>query len=300
MLIISPYETVACKDYVIRNVEVAIERFLATGVFKTLEDSPNVLYLDASSSEYAVDIPSWGHPLVLNDKVYIDVRNHTKLDMRTRQVVMTNPSEFKFAASRAKLTLALLKGGATHLQTFTSLPITVFSAWLSEQIARRFNLDHATQYRLSILCGMYYQSLFIGKDTPYDETYIQQSVLSLTRTMSVKSEDVFALYDRLDTGFSDVRDFCNKLAHVMDNVRLESFNHALLYTLIGGTWVGFNSREVAAVALEHVPTFLAMVELATVDRGFNYASFTKLVQRKGKRELEDFTQRINSIYLSHS
>lgn len=299
MITINPYSTTATKGYNVGTVETAIRRFLPTGAFKLVEGSNSVYSLDAGSVDYAIDVPSWGHPLVVDDKVFIDLRNHTKYDMRTRLVAASNPSEIKLATIRAQLTLALLRGSNVHLQTFSNLPISVFTSWLSEQIARRFSLDYATQYRLSILSGMYYYSMLVDKDVKFDESYIQQAAMTLSRSLNAKSEDVFALYDNLDSGFSDITDFCNKVATKLENVRLESFSVPLLYTLIGGTWVGFNSREVAAVSLEHVPTFIAMLALATSDRGFNYASFTKLVQRKAKRELEDFSQRLNSIYLTH-
>lgn len=300
MIKISAYETTPCRGYQIDKIEKELKvAFLPNG---ESEYGNRLTVVDAlfNNDSASLKLPSFAHP-VFNEgtnKWTIDIRPFTAIDMRTMKCVIKDPSEVKFNKLRGELCAVFEKeSGRNYLRDLSSVIVTVFSSWISENIARRFSLPADAQYRLYIYAAVYYQSLFydIAED---DEMAKQQIALRLSRDMKVKSEDVFSVMDSIEEESilnMDINVFCQYAQHVTGSIRLEKFNPALLYTIIGGTWLSFNAREVACVALEHVPTFIAMVAQSAQSRGHTVSPFAKLVTRKSKRELEDLGQKLNNI-----
>lgn len=299
MIFKSPYQTTALKNHVTNNVVERIKGYKwETELFlsETSPKSERTKYLAATMVNN--DIPQWAHPLEVEGIWYVDQRPCTKINMQTRGTIITNAADYNFNKIRNYL-CALFSDNYTrsYLDNISSLPMIVFAGWITENIGKKLSLDHGTEYKISILSAIYYQSLFIESGL-WNEDTKKQIALKINRGMRINTEDIFELLDQIEEGFTGIDSFCKYVVTLSQNVRTESINVPLLYTLIGGTWLGFNSRETACVALEHIPTFLAMLYASTAERGFNASTFTKLAHRKGKREGEEFIKKINALTLS--
>lgn len=304
MLKFSAYDTLPCSGYVMDKAkkEVAhlvewdthgLEKFNLKGTFGI----SGAVTLDNS-----LDIPSFAHPVSVQTRtgtVWVnDLRACTKLDMKSMKTLVINHGEYAFQMNRTQLCKVFAEAnGRMYLERLSNLPLQVYSGWVSENIARRFALDHGTQYRVMLQAAVFYCSLFIDHADWSDE---EEALISrkVSEALHCKAEDVFDLIRELEGGYTGIEHFCQALPRLSENIRLKDFNTGLLYTLIGGTWSGYNAREVACVALEHVPTFLAMIYMGLIERSWNQTAFVKLVHRKGKREAQEWQQKLTGIYLS--
>lgn len=216
--------------------------------------------------------------------------------MKTQGVVISNGLDYAFNKQRAYLNYWMQKqSGVDYLYNLGGIAMKVFVDWISEAIARRFSLDPSSQYRLMVLAGVYYCTLFKGENE-WNEDFINTMVIKMTREIKVNQADVFEMVDNhLQEPMKGIADFCEVAKSVSQNVRLEQFNAALLFTLIGGTWLGGNSREVACVGLEHIPTYLTMLSKSISERGFNASSFSKIVKRKTKSDTDNFQKKIDGM-----
>lgn len=292
MLINNAYQALATKGYRVDNVITGIKKYGAS--FK--EDSvKGVRFIDAAVQSGTVDVDSFLHPIEVDGVWYCDVRFCTKLDMRSMQTVVANAMDYAFTLDGTRLCALFESERGKNWLMSQGLLVKSFSSWIAETVARRFSLDHGTQYRLSIASAVYWYSLFF-KPEEWNEDTKNKVAMNINRELNIDSVDVFAMLDLIEEPFTGIDSFCNFVATKLENVRLEKFNTVLLYTLVGGTWMGYNAREVACVALEHVPTFASMVHMAAFERGFNGTVFTKLVERKGKRDFNDFHTKLENYY----
>lgn len=117
----------------------------------------------------------------------------------------------------------------------------------------------------------------------------------VTRELGVKGNDVYDIMDNIGE-LKGVEDFCGLVVSLSENVRLQDFNVGLLFTILGGTWSSYNAREIACVALEYPPAFFNMVTFAINNRSVGQSAFAKLVQRKGKRELNEWVPKLRHIF----
>jgi hypothetical protein len=153
----------------------------------------------------------------------------------------------------------------------------VFSFWLSDCIARRYNLDPGDQLTLNILCHFYYQSLFI-EETVFDEMIKQKFAVSTSNDLKVETKTVYTVFDKIGT-IKNIVDFCQAVKDTTNNVRLNDFSAAMLYTITGTSWFGMNSKEMMAVAVEHPPTWINLIYAATTEKSFKNSQLAKTVDR---------------------
>lgn len=297
---ISPYETVATRGFVIDKVTSELNKYLALSDKEAIStDFENVLRVIPSEIPgiAATPVPAFAHPIkVTNEDYFVDVRPFTKVNMSKVELTVTNPIEYFFNTVRAKLCSLWDSERSDYFFRDTSaLPMNIYSSWVSENVARRFSLDHATQYKLMILSALFYQSLFVSNEEWNNEEHRSATVLRIVRDLRVDSNDVFALLEEMkELPFENIDDFCKLASTILGTVRLEKLNTALLFTILGNTWMGFNAREVACVSLEHIPTFFTMVYGSIVERGLMYSAFSKLVKRKASKN-DSFETKLTSL-----
>lgn len=200
----------------------------------------------------------WGH-------VYVDVRNFTKLN-RDGTVSITSHLDYNTAILRGMLTRYWISPEAMNLQSLGNFPMTVFGRWISDQITRRLALTPEVQVKVTVLAAYFYGCQFLSNGSIHESDKLRIAG-QISRAFHVPVDTVMQIVDkenRLDT----VVDFVNSLVHNTDTVRFESFNVALLYSILGGSWFGYNKVEYVSVALEHPPTFLTLLYFATREQGY--------------------------------
>ena len=79
-------------------------------------------------------------------------------------------------------------------------------------------------------------------------------------------------------------------------MRTEKLTPAVIYQMMGSLWYGGSGYEVTGVALEHPPTWLAMLWYAANERG-RFTFFGKMVQDwlKGSDLIETYTYNLLNI-----
>lgn len=311
MINLSAYQTTACKGYLVDKIANSLMITRTNFEYDNpIKNSPLAAItakasIDNSSSIYS-NISTFSHPLIIGDNenrvTFVDLRPFTKIDMRSQECIISNRAEYSFMVLRGNLQIAFYTdNGRVYLRDTSPTLMQIYATWISENISRRFSLDAGAQYRLYIFSAVFYQSLFMSGEL--GDRDVEAMVLRITRDLRVKAEDVFDVIDQvgLTTDGNEplimmtLPKFCEYLPKVTGSVRLDNFSPAILFTLVGGTWLGYNAREVACVALEHIPTFIAMVYASANNRSFSVSNFSKLTLRFLKREKNDLPVKIVRI-----
>lgn len=300
----SPYSTTPCKNHRVDDIAKALGELAMHGELRWVSRNPlsDKNTQDFNSLIYVVDskvktVKQFAHPMVIQfpnqrndspDFIIFDARSITKLDVVNDRLVPT--SHYHFALLRAQIMDSMwLRGNPEDLFNCGVLQLEVFVSLLSENLARRMNLDKAVADRVSCLAGYYYLCLF--KDTvETDEETFTKNMSRVARAVRLPLPDVLAIMEGVQP-MMDIGQFVEALKQHGNSVRLEKMNVGLLYTMLGGVWFGPNATETVAVALEHPPTWVAMMTTAINDRSFNKTILTDLIKRKDRltKSADDFT-----------
>lgn len=258
------------------------------------------LYLLGTSRFTEADLGTFLHPITLGiprsktPLTCVDVRHFGAVDKRTDNYVVRNNLEYSFATLRGSLQHHWVNQSAISLRNVGPFAVNIFSKWVSTNVARRFSLDPAEQLNVAIAAGIYYQSLFVDNYKIDDEEMVRLSNV-LARSIRVKAEDVMAICDLYG---SEEAIEMNALIRVMQQiapVRLNKFNEALLYTILGNTWFNSNAAETLVVALYHPPTWLAILTMCVDDRTYQKSGISRLIQGTRDDSMADTIRAIRDI-----
>lgn len=237
------------------------------------------------------NIEMFTHPLLLNykneDYLCTDIRLYVKQDTQPENITenIRNLTQYNFCKSRAILNLVWLNDRPTVLRSMFAFANNVFTMWLSETIAKVYNLDFNERSIIAAITSIYYQTLFL-EDSKFTEEQKLLLVKNASNFTSIPSNNLFLLIDKIEK-LDDINDYCKAISSIVENVRLKDFNLAMLLTIIANSWYGFNAKEIVSVALEHPPTWIAIVYTSLSDKTYKNSSISIFADKLSKRGNSD-------------
>ena len=285
------YETSACAGFVTQKITAGIKQAAVSSEVRKLENMPILLVEGAGT--YGESVPPFSHPFAFpyaywgeqeRPHIAIDMRHYGRFDRnRNEFVIGQNKVEYNMALARAKLNWVWIDRDKEILRDLSQMPMAVYASWLSENIARRYALEPAEQFNLSILAGIFYSSLFHDEEK-LEERDKLRIVNAISRNLRCKAEDVIKIIDQVDV-IPNVGAFCTKAAEIVSPVRLSQLNAPVLVTILGSTWSGTNHRELLGVAIEHPPTWIAILMAASSERYYHNSQLARICERFTKNDM---------------
>ena len=284
------YDTTACGGFLLKKTTDAITAALVSSHVPHIPKT--IIGLIEGGSAQIDNVPAFAHPIIYSGaghngppgdvKLIIDVRSFGSWDSAQTRFNVRNEIEYKLAVHRAELNQIWITENSTILRDISQLPIVLFSSWVSEAIAKRFALDPREQLNLTILAAIFYNSQFTNEEKMDDHEKLR-AINSIAKALRASSQDVMSIFDNVSY-VPNVATFCQLAQTISGSVRLSDLNVGLLYSIVGSTWFGTNSKEMVAVAMEHPPTWLAILMAAYSERTFKNSAITKLTERTGNKD----------------
>lgn len=290
----SAYDTTACEGYVYKSMQERLD-ILSSDLFDTSTEGVIVLQ---SSEPVTNHIASFLYPIPTysfdEPKVYVDARGLGTWDHLQERFKVRYPLEYEAKMLQGALAQNWISGKQTNLKHCSSIPLAVFAGWVGETIAKRFSVDHNTQFKVSVLAACLYINSFWDKTELTDEDKLEMVSL-ITRQCGYKGGDISDIVSEYGV-ILDTADFCKACYSATNSVRLKELNNETLYAMLGGSWWGANGRELVQVALEYPPIWMAIVYQCIVDRGAQKSRIGTIVQRNTyKRGHEAFVREMMTL-----
>ena len=256
------YDTIACSGAMISKIIEPIT--LSDG--KTNSSYCGIGEINGMCSQDR--IPSFFHPIYIErlKNIFVDVRPYVGFDKFTQEVFIKNQTGYKLTCLRGALNKIWVIEKPAYLRDISSFPMAAYVAWLSENIARRFALDGAAQYQLSILTAIFYNSHFTD-DKDLSSTDKQHLASYLSRQLKLSGEDVYNVLEQYSVIHS-IDEYCEAARVITGSVSLQQLNKGTLISVINNTFFGVNASENAAVAIEHPPTWMGILLDAIQNQAF--------------------------------
>jgi hypothetical protein len=290
------YDTTACVGYQLSKTSTAINAAYYDGSVDRIPDT-NIRSI-VGGSALANNVPAFAHPLLVdidnNKLLFIDARSYGKIDINSNSFKVRNETEYNLLVTRAKLNEVWIKDNPLWLRDISYIPMSIFSSWVSESIGRRFALDPREQFNLAILAAIFYNSLFTD-EAEITEHEKLRLINSISRSIHASATDVMEIVDKISI-INNVFEYCSHAEEISGSIRLKELNPGILYSILGNTWFGTNAKEMVAVALEHPPTWIAILISAFTERSFKNSQISKLTERTNyKRDGDNFVRAVSKL-----
>lgn len=304
------YDTTPCRNYVLTKIAAELARHGVVGAeqFQSPKNpykADSTLFNLTTVTPGLADIPPFAHPYQSavvakagesgQSQVYVDVRNFTRRS-REGEVVVSAPLDYELSVLRGMLQLTWSSDAPVDILNLGGYQVTIYARWLSEVLTRRLALPPETQMLATVAAAWFYLCMFIDDAvSEITDTDRLRMATQIARATYVGAEDVIRMVDAMPL-FKDIAGLITWLRSDGGSARFEDLSVAVLYTAVSGSWFGSNARENVAVAIEHPPTFVAMVTLASEERGYRNTVLGKLAQQYQKAdEVRSFLFNIKNL-----
>lgn len=301
-MFVLPYETTICRIHSVERLTLALKRANIEFPFPALTTpSGNVLanacfvtprpdHQDAPPLTQFLDIGEKGAT-----KLVVDARQYMRYDNRNDTYRLTAENDYSFLCTRVALTQVLMREGTAPFRRLGDIPAKVFSRWVTASLARRYNLPMEHSIALSVICTYYYFGLLNPEAMAQEDERIALAPI-VSRISGVPARTVLDYAARITSPAANADDLAQQIAQLSGSLRFGEFKFVDLFTMLAPSWIGINARETVGVALEHVPTLVAMIYAALAERSYRKTPFTQRVEGAGRRsDMEQFVTQVNRM-----
>lgn len=244
------------------------------------------------------DIPGFTQYVNIGDGkesiLAIDGRHYMTLDtdLGIERLVKTNA--WRHQCVRMSLNNVLLKGDHDVFSRLTDLPCRLFYRWVSAILTKKYSLHVSVQANLWVICCFYYMAM-IYEDLrePGDARLLQMDVVA--NATGIPLDTVSEIAQKLGK-LHNAQDLCDNITKHAGTLQLGKLSDTALFILAGSSWYDVNGRENIQVALEHLPSWIAIVYTAIDDRTYNKSDIAIRLESAARRgEKESFIDLVTHI-----
>jgi len=295
-MILLPYQTKICSTYTqafldkIRREAAKAELSLPFQPVKT----PNGVtikdcYFVTPSPEHE-DIPMFTQYIDLGQpgkpKLLIDGRRYFKYEPRSGTYRLVANNDWSFECIRLSLNITTLVGDETAFSRLGDLPAKVFNRWVSGPLITRYQLTPEAQQALYVISAFYYYAMLmpeLGEANPDVRTQFAPVVSRITGVPPDFVVDVIVEVGELN----NIDDLIYAMSTKSRQERTGELKFKDLYLLLSNSF--YNQRENVGVALEHLPTYIAMLYTAVGDRSYRKTVIMQRAEQVARpHELKSF------------
>lgn len=297
-----PYQTTPLKAYNLTQIESELQKAMITG--KLIEGVTRNGTRTAIKEVPPTDkfVPSFTNPVAIQgDRGYtwvIDSRPFCTVN-RDGTFQVRDWQMHDLQLLRAQLSSIWADGEQSLFITLGDLAVQSFAIWLGEGITRKLYLDPSEDITVKICAAYYYFGLFqdnardnFSVDTEQERDRV---FVMIARAMRSSPESVREVIGEHPMP-TDIYGFVKLVHQVVGNTRITQISAPLLYTILQSSWFSTADREMVCVAMEHPPTWAAMIFNALNEKLFTRTQLAKLVMKLDRNNSgKNFTRALMTL-----
>lgn len=290
-ILIDPYQSFLNKGIKVEPLKAELQKAQINGLLSVIDT-------DLYEVQSGDTIPAFQHPVIFKngsnqDVVCIDTRVYRTKDYQA--IVQNNIPEFEFQVLRGRLTKNWLKYDKKFFTSVLDDAMKIYVYWISGAIARRFSLTPNESMVIDVLLGFNFVNMF-NQHESLDEINRLAFVQRFSRVFPLHGPNfVENIINDIPRPYATLPELVNDIKTKSGSVRLNSLNAGVLYTLIGNTWMGYQAPVILSTAIEHVPTFYALIYSAAKETMYRKTGFTQVVDKVASKSKGDLVLQIDSL-----
>lgn len=289
------YQTTACRGHVVQDIQNQVEQAKLLGQVQLLAE-------DIYAVQSGTTVNPFSHPLLIPSKPHPYLVIDTRPMMRVAEsgeleVSNANAVAYQFLLNRAYLNKVWLNEAKGYVLGVSDHVIKTYARWISESVSKRFGLHAQDQAVIEVLAALFYLRLFKVESGPLAEEDKQELASKLARSLKTPTAFLKQILDRFSGSLDSVEDLVKAIQFQTESVRLKDFSVAILITMISRTWFGHQAAELLTAALEHPPTWVAVLYASLNERLYRNAGITKIAETTFKQDKKTFLLNVENLVL---
>lgn len=288
-------EEIIYKDYTTARVMETSKGEFEAGVITGVTPAQN----NIPPFAHAIIVPKKNgdhqHGNMGNVTVFADYRIVAGRPKEHSMPPIVHQIEYRMLRLRHLLSMQWLALNPSIFRDVSVVPASVYAAWVSEGVSRRFGLDPKEQQQIAIIAACFYQTLFsddkgITKDN--HDKYEAAAIKATRAPFALVTDTV----NQIGEHFSTLAEMCEVIRRILDNPRLNDLHSGIVIMMLNNSWFGANARDILSAAIEHPPTWISVVYFALLERTYRNSGVQRIAERYAKSKGGDaFLRSLDNI-----
>lgn len=289
---VDPHQTNIAKGWKTQPIRDQLKKMEIMGDLHKVEGYPIYGVYEG------VEVPPFIHPLTYvtrdnENTVVLDLRSYVNSKDPTA-ISVNNRSEYNLQINRALLTHTWINLPRNYFANVLDTTMKLFIKWVSSQVGKRFSLNVQDILIMEVVLGAYYINLF-NDEVEIDDMARLNMVNRLTKVLRLQPDFIEGIIGDDTSPIESVQALCMAIKFKTQSVRLKDLDAPVLYTIISKSWFGHNAPEMLAVALEHIPTFYALIYTASTENLYRKTGFSQAVEFVLAKDKQNTAQGIKNL-----
>lgn len=243
-------------------------------------------------------VPVFRHPIMFVDnrgkqRVALDLRQFVKINKEeivSVSQVVRDKAGFDVGVTRM-IFMMLLADNSNNVMFIKNSLVTGFTTWLGGMISVALQLDTVEQMRLNIAITWYYTGIM--KDGELNDSDMNRT---MTNTYGIRQakyiKDILVDLPKEITKDVDLIEIIKKS---VNSPKTDTITLDFIYNIINNSYWGNNNHEMSILALEHVPTWIAIMHVVSTGRGYKKTKLASSLDRQKRRiKLDEFNKYVEN------
>ena len=211
--------------------------------------------------------------MLLNDIRYITKKRSSVPDDGSDLSGITNINELAYKIDLAVFTGAWINDSAAFNEC-GKFPIKMYGNLLSNALGNSLNLSPEDRLTVSLVAAHFYLTCF--SDNVLSEKFVKFQLMS---AFDVGTNVVNYAYEKFDKNVTDISGLMVNIIEAIDkHVRNADMN--VLISSISKVWYGINSSKTMQIALEHPPTWMAVLRTVINNKSNKHSTVGRMASTR--------------------
>lgn len=298
MPIIDTYETsygkVINKSRYIKEVQEYITRSDTPLDYEYIQDGDVRLVIITGYSREEKDITLFEHPLVfkdLRDKdvVAVDVRKYVKNDRDEEQPstiaeITKDKAGLEYTLLRGLLTIDFLKHEYGNLRQLYPSISSGYAIVLAKLLNIYVKLNPEELVAVEIACALFNSSLFVDfKDLNEVLPNLVARLCTFKYSIPMTRVAITRIAEPIVINGQTLEDLIDVIKQVLPEEKANLVNDSVIVNLMSNMWYGPGGNESLLIALEHLPTWIAVEYVSLAHNSYKKARLSQMLNSASKQ-----------------
>jgi hypothetical protein len=296
-IIANPYDTTYGKMFNITNTEKALLKYYTGTSDKNLNyeyghDIPVGLLVITGYCEDEKNLPVFEHPIIFKDIrnnliVAVDMRKYvrqtTEQPMSLREIAKDTAS-LDCIMLRAMLTAQFLNGDTGIMRNLDKNFASGYTLLLSWLLNIMGNFNPIDKVSIEIVIAHYYYSMMIEEhDLPDMQVNLHARIAKTPLSLPITIKNVENTLRNIRPEVRTIDGLIENIKLVISDDKRMFINTDALVNLLSSMWYGPGGAEAMIMSLEHLPTWMALMYSATVDKTYKRSRLASTLDKYGAK-----------------
>lgn len=295
MIITDPYQTSYGKFINIEGLKKDLVKYVITNNsnlnYEYLSDSNVRLVFITGYNVEEKELPLFEHPVIVEDVrgnkvVCVDVRKyvrqHNEQALYLKDIVK-DKSSLNYLVIRAISMCDYINGDFGAYRPIYKNISLGYAVVVSNVINAIVGLNPMEKVNVELAIAFHFNTLITDSDVNGKDGAILSRLEQIKFSIPVNKKHIAMTIERLNSDDRSIAGLISKVKEVLPEEKSALITQGVLVNLLSNVWYGAGGSESVLMGLEHVPSWIALMYSATVDKTYKRSRLATILEMSARK-----------------